>query len=100
MTRWRTRVGPEGAEALLRATIESAVTTGLIAKSELAEVAVDTTVQEKNITFPTDSKLLYRSGVSGDTRTGADRSQSTSSFKIQALQRVRTRGRMYQQGKG
>ncbi|NLX15025.1 MAG: IS5/IS1182 family transposase, partial [Phycisphaerales bacterium] len=30
---------------------------------DLAQVNVDTTVQEKNITYPTDSKLLYKAIV-------------------------------------
>ena len=30
---------------------------------ELAQVNVDTTVQEKNITYPTDSKLLHKAIV-------------------------------------
>ena len=32
-------------------------------KRDLAEITVDTTVQEKNVTHPTDSKLLYKAIV-------------------------------------
>ena len=57
MTRWRQRIGEEGAEALLKQTIETAVKTGQIKKSSFQRLNVDTTVQEKNIAFPTDAKL-------------------------------------------
>lgn len=51
---FRKRIGKEGAELLLRLSIT------LFGKTlKLDEVRFDTTVQEKNITFPTDSKL-YR----------------------------------------
>ena len=41
-------------------TIDLAVREKHVHKSELKQVNVDTTVQEKNVTHPTDSKLLYR----------------------------------------
>lgn len=51
---FRKRIGKEGAELLLRLSIQ-------LFRKELNvdEVFIDTTVQEKNITFPTDSKI-YR----------------------------------------
>jgi transposase, IS5 family len=58
--RWRKRVGPEKMEALLQETIETAKRKKLITKTELERVNVDTTVQEKNIAFPTDAKLFHR----------------------------------------
>ncbi len=60
MTKWRNRVGVERLEALLKETIVLAVREKHLPKSDLARVTVDTTVQEKNITHPTDSKLLYK----------------------------------------
>lgn len=45
-------------EELLARTIEVAVSLKLIAKAELRTVIVDSTVQEKAISHPTDSKLL------------------------------------------
>lgn len=45
-------------EALLSATIHTAVDVGAIKKSELERVIVDTTVQEKAIAHPVDSRLL------------------------------------------
>ncbi len=59
MSRWRKRVGGERLELLLKETIELAVREKQLPKRDLAQVTVDTTVQEKNITHPTDSKLLY-----------------------------------------
>ena len=63
MTKWRNRVGAERLESLLTETIALAVREKHLPKSDLARVTVDTTVQEKNITYPTDSKLLYKAIV-------------------------------------
>ncbi len=63
MTKWRNRVGAERLEKLLTETIALAVREKHLPKSDLARVTVDTTVQEKNITYPTDSKLLYKAIV-------------------------------------
>ena len=59
MSRWRKRVGAERLESLLKETIELAMREKHLRRKDLAKVTVDTTVQEKNITHPTDSKLLY-----------------------------------------
>lgn len=59
MTKWRNRVGVERLEELLKETICLAVRDKHLPQSDLQRITVDTTVQEKNITFPTDSKLLY-----------------------------------------
>ena len=48
---------------MLARTIEVAVTLNLIAKKELSRIIVDSTVQEKAIAHPTDSKLLDTAGV-------------------------------------
>lgn len=60
MTRWRKRVGVEGSKELLQETLAVAVETKVLKLSELQSLSADTTVQEKNITFPTDAKLLHR----------------------------------------
>ena len=60
MTKWRRRVGAEGLEELLQETIRLARHEGHLSKQDLERVNVDTTVQEKNITYPSDSKLLYK----------------------------------------
>jgi IS5 family transposase len=55
MTYFRRRIGQSGVEKILQASI-----TIHGAAAEEAEVIADTTVQEKNITFPTDSKLAIK----------------------------------------
>ena len=60
LTRWRQRIGEAGCEWLLTATIEAGLKLKVIQPSSLKRVVVDTTVQEKNISFPTDSKLYDR----------------------------------------
>ena len=57
MSHWRNRIG-ETLEMLLVESLRIAHDTGALKKSDLARVTVDTTVQPKNITFPTDAKLL------------------------------------------
>lgn len=59
MNKFRGRIGPEGVEKMLQAIIQTAVKTGALKRRNLRRVVVDTTVQEKAITFPTDAKL-YR----------------------------------------
>jgi transposase, IS5 family len=52
---FRNRIGKEGAERLLKASVQ------LFGKeAQEKEVLVDSTVQEKNITYPTDAKLHKR----------------------------------------
>jgi IS5 family transposase len=63
MTRWRQRIGAEKLEELLRQTVVVAVDQRRLPQAEIKQVNVDTTVQEKNITHPTDSKLLYKAIV-------------------------------------
>jgi IS5 family transposase len=60
MSRWRSRVGQAGGEELLRETIGCGLRLGAIKPSELRRVNVDTTVQQKHIRFPTDSRLYDR----------------------------------------
>src|SRR5438477_5466578 len=60
MTNWRNRMGEERLQALLQESLAVATKTGAMKPSELSRVIVDTTVQPKNVTFPTDAKLLNR----------------------------------------
>ena len=60
MTHWRQRMGEERLQALLQESLAVATRTGAMKPRDLARVIVDTTVQPKNITFPTDAKLLNR----------------------------------------
>ena len=57
MSHWRKRIGDK-LDILLAESLRLAEDTGALKKSDLARVTVDTTVQPKNITFPTDAKLL------------------------------------------
>ena len=61
LSRWRKRIGEEGVEVLLAVTIEAARAAGLIRKSSLDKIIVDTTVMPKAIAHPTDSRLLEKS---------------------------------------
>lgn len=63
MSRWRKRVGVDRLELMLQETIDLAKRDRQVSKRDLERVNVDTTVQEKNITYPTDSKLLYKAIV-------------------------------------
>src|SRR6202789_725535 len=60
LTRWRNRMGEARLRALLQESLSVAARTKAIKPSELSRVIVDTTVQPKNVTFPTDAKLLNR----------------------------------------
>ena len=53
LIKFRKRIGEEGAEILLKASIDLFPTK----ETREKEVLIDTTVQEKNITYPTDVKL-------------------------------------------
>ena len=60
MTRWRQRMGEEKLKALLQESLAVAVKTEALKPAQLTEVVVDTTVQPKNVMFPTDAKLINR----------------------------------------
>ena len=60
LTRWRNRIGEEGAEWLLTKTIEAGRNSGAVDNDSLSRVAVDTTVMEKNIAHPTDARLYEK----------------------------------------
>ena len=60
MTRWRKRLSEKGAEQLLKETIESGLRMRAIKPSQMERVNIDTTVQEKDIRFPTDARLYDR----------------------------------------
>jgi len=60
MTRWRTRIGEAGAEELLKETIDAGLKMKALKPHQLTRVNVDTTVQEKDVRFPTDARLYER----------------------------------------
>ena len=60
LTHWRQRLGEEQLAALLQESLKVAHQTGALQSKDLERVAVDTTVQEKAITHPTDARLTHR----------------------------------------
>ncbi|MDH0911744.1 IS5 family transposase [Rhizobium pusense] len=60
MTRWRQRMGEKRIKALLQESLSVAVKTGAMKPADTRQVIVDTTVQPKNVMFPTDAKLIHR----------------------------------------
>ena len=60
LSRWRGRIGEEGVEWLLTKTIEAGRASGAVQERSLSKIAVDTTVMEKAIAHPTDSRLYEK----------------------------------------
>src|SRR5215212_5475727 len=60
LTRWRQRMGEERLMALLQESLAVATRTGAAKPADFRQVIVDTTVQEKAVTFPTDARLMHR----------------------------------------
>jgi len=58
LSHWRKRLGDK-LELLLAESLRVAHESGALRTRDLKRVTVDTTVQPKNISFPTDSKLLH-----------------------------------------
>src|SRR5580704_6478206 len=58
LSHWRKRLGAK-LELLLAESLRVAHASGALRSQDLARVTVDTTVQPKNVTFPTDAKLLH-----------------------------------------
>ena len=60
MTRWRKRIGVDGAELLLSQTIQTAIEQKYLKPMQCQRINVDTTVQTKDVRFPTDARLYDR----------------------------------------
>jgi IS5 family transposase len=56
--RFRRDLGKSGLEQLLKFTLQTAVDIKVVKPAEFERIIVDTTVQEKAIAYPTDSRLL------------------------------------------
>jgi IS5 family transposase len=54
LTKWRQRIGEEGCEWMLSMTIQTGINTKTVKRSEMKSVTVNSTVQEKAISYPTD----------------------------------------------
>jgi IS5 family transposase len=66
LSHWRKRLGGK-LELLLAESLRVAHESGALRTKDLARVTLDTTVQPKDITFPTDAKLLH-AAIKGLTR--------------------------------
>ena len=60
MSRWRKRAGETGVTDMISETLASAVRNKVAKARDFERVNVDTTVQEKNVRFPTDARTLDR----------------------------------------
>ncbi|MBW2003163.1 MAG: hypothetical protein JRI72_00905 [Deltaproteobacteria bacterium] len=86
---FRKRIGGEGVKKIFQVSIDLH---GKKAKEQ--EVLVDTTVQEKNITFPTDTKLYTRIiahcvGIAKKARIILRQSYRRTTNKLMLAQRFR-----------
>lgn len=60
ITRWRQRMGEDALTALVQESLAVATRTGAAKPADFRQVIVDTTVQPKNVMFPTDARLMHR----------------------------------------
>lgn len=60
MTRWRQRMGEEKLVALLQESLATATRSGAAKPADFAKAIVDTSVQPKAVSFPTDARLMHR----------------------------------------
>lgn len=60
LTRWRQKIGEAGCETLLAETIQVGIKTRTVKRGALRRLTVDTTVQEKAVSYPTDASLYNR----------------------------------------
>jgi IS5 family transposase len=67
LSRWRKPIGEEGVGRKLTQTIQAGRNAGAIDEGRAKRVAVDTTVMEKTIAYPTDGRLYERARPSSAT---------------------------------
>lgn len=60
IVKWRKKLGASFFEEILKETIFLALKSNALSEKDLLEVYVDTTVQEKTIQFPTDTRLYLK----------------------------------------
>lgn len=63
MTKWRKKTGVKKIEKVLEETIDIAQREKWLSPKDFHHINVDTTVQEKAITFPTDAKLCNKARI-------------------------------------
>lgn len=63
LSHFRNRIDPASLDAVLQESLSIACGLGALKLKDLRAVAVDTTVQEKNVTYPTDHGLLRKAIV-------------------------------------
>ena len=63
LSRWRRRIGEQGAELILKLTVPVGLKSKAVQPLSLERIIFDTTVQEKAVAFPTYSRLYNRSRV-------------------------------------
>ncbi len=83
LTRWRQRLGEDQLAALIQESLSVAHRTGALATKDLERVVVDTTVQPKNVTFPTDGSSPSR----WRQRVREERSNGSTCWKLSSPQR-------------
>ena len=90
LVKWRQRVKREGIEKLFQESIQVAQRSGHLKEKEIQRVNVDTTVQEKAISFPTDARLYQKARqklVQQASREGIPLRQSYQRLGKQAFHR-------------
>lgn len=60
MTRWRQRIGADDLAGLVQESLAAAHRGGALRPKDLERITVDTTVQPKAVSFPTDAKLMHK----------------------------------------
>lgn len=95
LTRWRQRIGEEGLKKILEATVKTAVKSGAVREQSCKKAIVDTTVMEKNVTFPTDGKLYQKAiQILGNKakKAGLELRQSYTRVSKQVLRKMNQYG--------
>lgn len=61
LSRWRKRLGEKGMKKIMQEVLSIGIKLGAVKKKSLESVIIDTTVMSKNISFPTDAGLYFKS---------------------------------------